>query len=58
MLSHVCNQLTVESTQALLCLGAWSGLGLINKDNIKAVASLPDVAEGDEEIDDEFNVVL
>lgn len=56
--TYVQNQLSVESTWALLYLGAWSKLGLINKDDIKAVASLPDAAKGDEEMEDEFDIVL
>lgn len=56
--SYVQNQLSVESTWALLYLGAWSKLGIINKDDIKAVASLPDAAKGEEEMEDEFDIVL
>jgi len=29
--------------RALMCLGAWSRLGLVQEVDIKAVASLPDV---------------
>jgi hypothetical protein len=43
LLSHVHNQLSVESTRALLCLGAWSRLGLVNNEDLLAAAALPDV---------------
>ena len=58
ILSHLHNQLSVESTCALLCLGAWSKLGFINKDDIKTVTSLPDVKKGDEGYEDDFDLVL
>ena len=41
-------KLTVASTHALMCLGAWSRLGLGENDDIKAVASLPDVVDDDD----------
>ena len=61
VLSHLRNQLSVESTRALLCLGAWaawSKLGFINKDDIKTVTSLPDMKKGDEGYEDDFDLVL
>ena len=58
MLSHVHNQLTVESTCMLLCLGAWSKAGFINKEDIHAIAILPDVKDGKEELEDKFNTVI
>ena len=58
VLSHVRNRLTVESSQVLLCLGAWSKLGLVSSDDIKTAASLPDVEEGEEDIIDEFDILL
>ena len=58
VLSHVRNQLSVESTHSLLCLGAWSKLGFINEADIKAITNLPDVKEGDKDYQDEFDRVL
>ena len=58
VLSHVRNRLTVESSWALLCLGAWSKLGLVSSDDIKTAASLPDAEEGEEDIIDEFDILL
>ena len=60
MLAHVHNQLNVESTdstRAILCLGAWNKLGLINTDDIKVAMSQPDVAEHNEGIEDEFGIL-
>lgn len=59
ILSHVRNRLTVESTRALLCLGAWSKAGFVRKEDIHEVASMPDLklGEGQDELD-EFDMVL
>ena len=58
ILSHVRNRLSVNSTRGLLCLGAWSQLGLVNKNNIKIITSLAEVKEGDEEAKDVYDMVL
>ena len=58
ILSHVCNHLSVNLTRGLLCLGAWSKLGLVNKNNIKIITSLPEVKEGDKEAKDVYDMVL
>ena len=52
------NQLSVELTRTLLCLGAWSKLGLINKADIKTATNIPDVKEGDKDYQDDFDTVL
>ena len=57
VLSHIHNQLTVDSTHALMCLGAWSMLGLVENDDIKAVVSLPDVVDDDDNMDVEWDYV-
>ena len=49
LLSHVRNRFTTQSTQAILCLGAWSLGGLAKDCDIMNVARLPDV-NGDEEV--------
>jgi hypothetical protein len=48
--SHTCNQLSVASTHALLCLGSWSLMGLVRDDNVKAVAVLDEI-QGQFELD-------
>ena len=58
LLSHVRNRLTVDSTRALLCLGTWSKLGYVNKDDLLAAAMLPEVKEGEEDLPDDFDLIL
>jgi hypothetical protein len=58
VLSYVRNHSSMESTWALLCLSAWSKLDLISKDDMCAVAKLPDLKKGEEEEEDEFDVIL
>ena len=37
ILPYVCSQISVQSTHALMCIGAWSKLGLLKDKDIKAV---------------------
>ena len=37
VLPHVRNRLSGQSTRALMCVGAWSGLGLVKDADIKGV---------------------
>jgi len=48
VLSHVRSRLSVQSTRALLCLAGWSKMGLVNDDDVKSAAALPEV-DGEEE---------
>ena len=43
----------MESTWALLCLGAWIKLDLISKEDIYTAANLPDLKKGEVEDEDE-----
>ena len=45
LLSHVRSRLSAQTTCSLLCLGAWSTLGLVDNSNVKKVMELQD-AEG------------
>ena len=47
-MSHIRNQLSAQSTQALICLGSWSKLGLVKDNDVMSVTVLAEV-EGDEE---------
>ena len=58
LLSHVRNQLTINSTQVLLCLGTWSKLGFVNKEDLHAAALLPELRKGEEDLSDDFDLVL
>ena len=58
ILSHIRNRLSVNSTRALLCLGAWSKLGFVRKADIHDAVTLPDLKEGDSDMEDELDLVL
>ncbi|KIM59870.1 hypothetical protein SCLCIDRAFT_125247, partial [Scleroderma citrinum Foug A] len=47
LLSHNHNRLSSQTTRALLCLGDWSCLGLVNSDDVHKVSLLDDVAPMD-----------
>jgi hypothetical protein len=49
LLSHLRNRLSVQSTRALMCLGAWSLMGYVRDSDVKAVTMLPDLKEDEEE---------
>ncbi|KAF8232756.1 hypothetical protein L208DRAFT_1270491, partial [Tricholoma matsutake] len=49
--------LSVQSTCALMCVGAWSLMGYVKDNDIKAVAVLPEV-EGDEDELEEAGITL
>jgi len=44
LLSHVRSRLSVQSTRASMCLGAWSLRGFVKDSDIKAVTVLPELA--------------
>jgi hypothetical protein len=48
LLSHVCNQLSLQSIRALMCLGSWSKLRLVKNNDILTVTCEAE-EEGDEE---------
>ena len=48
LLSHVRSRLSVQSTRALMCVGAWSLLGFVKDKDVIAATTLPEI-EGDEE---------
>jgi len=56
VLSHTCSHLSVASTQALLCLGSWSLMGLVRDEDILAVAWLNEV-EGHIELEKLGNIL-
>jgi len=45
ILLHIFNWLTVASTCTLMCLSAWSKLGLVHDADLLTAATLPDVME-------------
>lgn len=50
LLSHVRSRLSVQSTRALLCVGAWSLLGYIKDEDVKAATVMPEVKGEEEEL--------
>ena len=58
VLSHVRNGLSVQSTRALLCLGAWSKMGLVKNSDILQVAKLPDVKGHEARLDSDWDCIL
>jgi len=50
VLSHLRNRLEAQSTRALMCLGDWSLLDLVDKGDLEETAQLPDVQDGEGEI--------
>lgn len=58
ILSHVRNRLSVQSTRALMCLGDWSKKGLVHDKDVLQAASLPDVVEEEEELEDNWDSLL
>jgi hypothetical protein len=51
VLSHVRNRLSAESTRALLCLGAWSKMGLVNDEDVVEAVRLSDANESKRELE-------
>ncbi|KAI9511659.1 hypothetical protein F5148DRAFT_958704, partial [Russula earlei] len=45
IMSHIHNQLSADTTQALLCLGAWTKAGYVEDANLKYAASQPDTKD-------------
>lgn len=41
-LTHVRSRLSAQTTRAILCVGAWSRLGLIASEDVKVVSTLPE----------------
>ena len=63
-LPHVRNQLNAKSTHAIICLGAWSLLGLVKDGDIQAVTkkkpviTAEDNDEGDVEMEEGWDNIL
>jgi hAT family C-terminal dimerisation region len=48
LLSHLRSRLSVQSTRALMCVGAWSVLGYVKDQDVRVGTMLPEVEEGEE----------
>jgi hypothetical protein len=58
VLSHVRNGLSVQSTRALMCLGAWSRMYLVKDKDVMEAARLPDVEGNESELDNGWDDIL
>jgi hypothetical protein len=56
VLSHVRSRLSVQSTRALLCLGAWCQLGLVKRHDVK-VALGDEVAGEEDELPSDWDAI-
>src|SRR3981189_674270 len=57
LLSHVCNRLLVQSTRALMCLGAWSELGYVRDEDVLAVTVQADLADNEMELPEDWDAI-
>ena len=58
LLSHLRNCLSVQSTRALMCLGAWSLMGYVRDSDVKAVTMLSDLEDDEEEpLEENWDVI-
>ena len=58
ILSHVQNGLSIQSTHGLLCLGAWSALGLVEDEDVALVAKLADVDGCEADLDNDWDDIV
>jgi hypothetical protein len=57
VLSHIRNGLSVQSTRALICLGAWSKMGFVKDNDVMEVAKLPDVDGSEAELETDWDCI-
>jgi hypothetical protein len=57
LLSHLRSCLLVQSTQALMCVGAWSLLGYVKDGDVRAATKLPEVDGEEEELQKDWDVI-
>ena len=58
LLSHVHNQLSIQSIRALMCLGVWSKLGYVENADVQAVMIQPEVDSEEEELPIDWEVLV
>lgn len=57
LLSHLHSRLSVQSTRALMMVGAWSRLGYVKDNDVKAATMLPEVKGEEEELDEDWDAI-
>jgi hypothetical protein len=55
-MSHIRNQLSPDSSRALLCLGAWTRAGYVEASDLKHAASQPDAKDDEAWPEDDWIV--
>ena len=58
VLSHVCNGLSVQSTQALICLGTWSKISFMKDKDVTEAVRLPDIKGNEDGLDCDWDNIL
>ena len=58
VLSHVRNGLSVQSTRASICLGAWSKMGFMKDDDVMEAAKLPALNGSKDKLDNDWDYIL
>ena len=58
VLSHIRNRLSAQSTRALICLRAWSRMGLVKDSNVMEAVRLPEVNGTEAKLDSEWDNIL
>ena len=57
LLSHVRSRLSVQSTWALMCVGAWSLLGFVKDVDVRVATTLPEIEGEEEELDANWDAI-
>lgn len=57
-MNHLRNRLEAESTRALLCLGEWSKLNIVDSKDLRKTAELPDVGINEGELEDGWDRII
>ncbi|KIL58825.1 hypothetical protein M378DRAFT_85883, partial [Amanita muscaria Koide BX008] len=57
LLSHLRSRLSVQSTRALMMVGAWSRLGYVKDNDVKAATVLPEVVGEEKELSEDWDVI-
>ena len=58
LLSHVHSRLSPQSIRALICLGAWSKIGLVKDSDVLKVSAMPDIAgQGEMVLEDGWDAI-
>ena len=58
ILSHVQNGLSVQSTHVLMCLSAWSRMGMVKDNDVMEAAKLPEVKGIEDELEHGWDDIL